>query len=49
MAETIKIEEVEEKVILVGVSEQDGDDAEDSVEELKELVKTAGAAVVGAA
>ena len=39
MAETIKIEEVEEKVILVGVSEQDGDDAEDSVEELKELVK----------
>ncbi len=47
MAETIKIEEVEEKVILVGVSEQDGDDAEDSVEELKELVKTAGAAVVG--
>lgn len=47
MAETIKIEEVEEKVILVGISEQDGDDAEDSVEELKELVKTAGAAVVG--
>lgn len=47
MAETIKIEEVEEKVILVGVSEQDGDDAEDSVEELKELVKTAGADVVG--
>ena len=47
MAETIKIDEVEEKVILVGVSEQDGDDAEDSVEELKELVKTAGAAVVG--
>ena len=47
MAETIKIEELEEKVILVGVSEQDGDDAEDSVEELKELVKTAGAAVVG--
>lgn len=47
MAETIKIEEVEEKVILVGVSEQDGDDAENSVEELKELVKTAGAAVVG--
>lgn len=47
MAETIKIEEVEEKVILVGVSEQDGDDAEDSVEELNELVKTAGAAVVG--
>lgn len=47
MAETIKIEDIEEKVILVGVSEQDGDDAEDSVEELKELVKTAGAVVVG--
>ena len=47
MAETIKIEDIEEKVILIGVSEQDGDDAEDSVEELKELVKTAGAAVVG--
>lgn len=47
MAETIKIEDIEEKVILVGVSEHDGDDAEDSVEELKELVKTAGAAVVG--
>lgn len=47
MAETYKIEEVEEKVILVGVSEQDGDDAEDSVAELAELVKTAGATVVG--
>lgn len=47
MAETIKIEDIEERVVLVGVSEQDGDDAEDSVEELKELVKTAGATVVG--
>ena len=47
MADTIKIEEIEEKVILVGVSEQDGDDAEDSLEELAELVKTAGATVVG--
>ena len=35
------------KVILVGVSEQDGDDAEDSVAELAELVRTAGAVVVG--
>ena len=42
MAEAFKIEEIEEKVILVGVSEQDGDDAEDSVAELAELVKTAG-------
>lgn len=47
MADTIKIEEIEEKVILVGVSEQDGDDAEDSLLELAELVKTAGATVVG--
>ncbi|MCI5874856.1 MAG: GTPase HflX [Clostridiales bacterium] len=47
MAEVFEIEEIEEKVILVGVSEQDGDDAEDSVEELAELVKTAGATVVG--
>lgn len=47
MAETFEIEEIEEKVILVGVSEQDGDDAEDSLSELAELVKTAGATVVG--
>lgn len=47
MAEVFEIEELEEKVILVGVSEQDGDDAEDSVAELAELVKTAGATVVG--
>lgn len=47
MAEIFEIEEAEEKVILVGVSEQEGDDAEDSVAELAELVKTAGATVVG--
>ena len=47
MAEFIEIKEVEEKVILVGVSEQDGDDAVDSLSELAELVKTAGATVVG--
>lgn len=47
MAETIEIEEIQEKVILVGVSEQEGDDADDSVAELAELVKTAGATVVG--
>lgn len=47
MAEVFEIEEIEEKVILVAVSEQDGDDAEDSVAELAELVKTAGATVVG--
>jgi GTP-binding protein HflX len=43
----IDIEDIEERVILVGVSEQEGDDAEDSVAELAELVATAGAAVVG--
>ncbi|MBO5372230.1 MAG: GTPase HflX [Lachnospiraceae bacterium] len=43
----IQLEEAKEKVILVGVSEQDGDDAEDSIEELGELVETAGAAVAG--
>lgn len=42
-----EIRQEEEKVILVGVSEQDGDDTIDSVEELKELVKTAGAKAVG--
>ena len=47
MAKPQEIEEIEEKVILVGVSEQEGDDAEDSVTELAELVKTAGAPVVG--
>lgn len=36
-----------ERVILVGVSEQDEDDTKDSLEELKELVKTAGAETVG--
>ncbi|MBO5302828.1 MAG: GTPase HflX [Lachnospiraceae bacterium] len=43
----IQMEEAKEKVILVGVSEQDGDDAEDSITELGELVETAGAAVAG--
>jgi GTP-binding protein HflX len=47
MSELIEIENLQEKVILVGISEQDGDDAEDSLAELKELVKTAGATVVG--
>lgn len=47
MAETYENEQIEEKVILVGISEQDGDDAEDSFAELAELVKTAGAVVVG--
>ncbi len=47
MSETFEIEELRERVILVGVSFQDGDDAEDSLEELADLVDTAGAEVVG--
>ena len=39
--------EVTEKVILVGVSEQDGSDMEQSLDELAELARTAGAEVVG--
>lgn len=42
-----EVEQETERVILVGVSQQDGDDAEDSVAELAELVETAGAVVVG--
>lgn len=41
------LNDVEERVILVGVQEGDGEDAEESVEELAELSKTAGAQVVG--
>ena len=47
MAELYDNEEIQERVILVGVSEQDGDDTNDSLDELSELVKTAGAVSVG--
>lgn len=47
MGEPIVLEDFKERVILVGVSEQDGDNAEDSLAELAELVKTAGASVAG--
>lgn len=47
MGEPIVLEDFKERVILVGVSEQDGDDAEGSLAELAELVKTAGASVAG--
>ena len=43
----IRQETEKERVILVGVSEQDGDDTEDSMEELAELARTAGAEVEG--
>lgn len=39
--------EITENVILVGVSEQDGGDIEQSLDELAELARTAGAHVVG--
>ena len=41
------IEELKERVILIGVSTSDGDDTEESLKELKELADTAGAESVG--
>lgn len=46
MAELIDLKELEERVILIAVSTSDDDDTEDSLEELKELVETAGATAV---
>lgn len=42
-----EIKEEKERVILVGVSTRENDDTEDSLDELKDLVKTAGAEAVG--
>ncbi len=39
--------EIEERVILVAVRQKDGDDTDESLIELGELVRTAGATVVG--
>lgn len=47
MAELIKTKEEQEKVVLVGVSLEEGDDTRDSLEELEELCHTAGAQVTG--
>ncbi len=47
MAESFTIEQMQEKVILVGVSLCEGDDTQDSMDELAELAETAGAEVVG--
>lgn len=47
MAELIEIKEKEEKVILFAVSTGSGDGTEASVQELSELVSTAGAVTVG--
>ena len=46
MAEFYENKEIEERVILIGVSTGQ-EDAEGSLEELKELVKTAGAETIG--
>lgn len=45
--EGYEIKKEQEKVILVGVSERDGDDGADSLEELSQLARTAGAVVTG--
>ena len=47
MAELYELKEAQERVILVGVSTSDHDDTEKSLDELEELVATAGAVVVG--
>ena len=41
-------QEIKERVLLLGVQTQDGDDTDESVEELGDLARTAGAEVVGA-
>ncbi len=47
MAEMIDLSDVQEKVILVGVSTDDNDDTQKSLDELEELAATAGAVTVG--
>lgn len=42
-----EMEELEERVILIGVAVRDGDDTEQSLRELRELASTAGAVTVG--
>lgn len=46
MAELIDLKEVEERVILIGVQTSEEDDTANCLEELEELVKTAGAVTV---
>jgi len=47
MAEMIELKDIQEKVILVGVSTDDNDDTQKSLDELEELALTAGAVTVG--
>ena len=41
------LEELKERVVLIGVQENDGEEVESSLEELGELARTAGALVAG--
>lgn len=45
--ELYELKEEQERVILVGVQTREGDDTQDSLDELNDLVKTAGAETVG--
>lgn len=47
MAEMYEIKDQEERLILVGVAVSDSDDTNESLDELQELVATAGATTVG--
>ena len=47
MAEMIELSKEIEKVLLVGVSVEENDDTEKSLDELEELARTAGAVTVG--
>lgn len=47
MAEIFETKQADERVILVGVAYQENDDTEQSMDELCELAKTAGAMTVG--
>lgn len=46
MAEIFEIKEQQERMILVGVATSDGDDTAESLDELEELIKTAGAETI---
>ncbi|MCI6886663.1 MAG: GTPase HflX, partial [Lachnospiraceae bacterium] len=46
MAELYELKDIEERVILIAVSTGDEDDTKASVDELEELVRTAGAVTV---
>ncbi len=46
MAELIELKEIEERVILLGISTGEGDDAWACLDELEDLVETAGAVTV---